>query len=45
MMKAGVYCGSRWYRPRDWKMYGLFHKVPNAHGFSIGPFLFYRIKR
>ena len=41
--KVGVYCGSRWYRISDWKLYlkefGLIRRVES--GFSIGPILFW----
>jgi len=38
-VRVGAYCGARWWRPRDWKLYGLYRIVPGV-GFSIGPILF-----
>lgn len=39
-MKIGVFCGERWYSPRSWRRYPLFH-VYAGGGFSIGPILFW----
>lgn len=40
---VAAYCGSKWYRLSDWKMYlgqfGLIRKIEG--GFSIGPILFW----
>lgn len=30
-----TYCGARWYRLSDWKLYPLFRKMDGA--FSVGP--------
>lgn len=37
---VGPYCGARIWRPRDWRIYGLFRRI--SSGFSIGPVLFWR---
>jgi hypothetical protein len=45
--KVAVYCGARWYRLSDWKLYlGEFGfvrvlKDKGFKGFSIGPILFW----
>lgn len=43
--KISTFCGARWYRLRDWKMYPIFKirtdSVGIPNGFSIGPILFW----
>lgn len=42
MWQIGVFCGAKIWRLRDWKMYGLYHKLKGGNGFAIGPVLIYR---
>lgn len=37
---VGLYCGARLWRPSDWRVYGLYRRLPC--GFSIGPVLIWR---
>lgn len=37
--RVGVFCGAKWYRWSDWKLYGLYQNL--GVGFSIGPIIFW----